>query len=365
MQPRQTRGFSGVALLCLAISVVGCAGRKARPMTATASPNPTPSTQAPPPTTSPTDQPAKPKLSTICRQAEDATGVIDETRQRLEETFCSATLWFDGLLGGEPDVDNARRVSGRVELSALHTEAEGFDPKARIRLRYDLPNLKKRFNVFLGRDDRDDFVQDRGEGFAIRSSVFGLDTEDKWLAGLGYSPPGRYLSKVDFRVGVRVKSASEIFAQGRWRRNYFVGEKSVWRLRETVFWENRDGFGSTTSMDLDRVLSQNYVLRWGTVGTFSEATDGVSWRSATLLYHYLGGSKAGAAEIFARGSTGSEVPVREYGARLIYRQAIGKPYFFGTAVAGYTWPRRDDDPVREGSTMVGLGVELHFGKPQD
>lgn len=364
MLPKPARGSWGLALLCFAMIAVGCAGRQAKPLTATASPQPQPATEVPPSAAPPTEPPAKPRLSTICRQAEDATGVIDETRQRLEETFCSATLWFDGLLGGEPDVTNAREVSGRVELSALHTEAEGFDPKARLRLRYDLPNLKRRFNVFLGRDDEDEFVEDRGEGFAIRSSVFGLDTEDRWLAGLGYSPPGRYHSKLDFRVGVRVKSATEVFAQGRYKRNYFVGEKSVWRLRETVFWENRDGFGSTTSMDFDRVLSKDYVLRWGTVGTVSEATDGMSWRSATLLYHYLGGSRAGAAEIFARGSTGSEVPVREYGARLIYRQAIGKPYFFGTAVAGYTWPRRDDDPRRDGSTMVGLGVELHFGQPK-
>jgi hypothetical protein len=363
--PQRRHWFAaGVALPAAGVVLLafGCAGRRAVPVThpptaetsAVATETPAPATEAP--------APAKRRLSDLCRQAEDAPGVIDEARQRLEESFCAATLWFDGVLGGEPDPTNARKVSGRVEVSALHTEAEGFDPKMRLRLRYDLPTLKRRFNVFLGRDDRDEFVEDRGEGFAIRSSVFGLESDEKWLAGLGYSPPGRFHSKVDFRVGARLKSESEIFVQGRWRRNFFTSENNVWRLRETVFWENRDGFGSTTSLDLDHVLSKNFVLRWGNVGTVSEVTEGLSWRTATVLYHNLGGARSGAAELFGRGSTGSEVSVREYGARVLYRQSLGKPYFFGTLVGGYTWPRREEDPERNGSTMVGVGLELHFGQ---
>lgn len=306
--------------------------------------------------------PAEPGLRELCRQQTDAQELLDETRQVLEETFCGATLWFDGLFGGEPDVKNARDVSGRVELSTLYTQAEGVDFKPRLRLRYDLPNLERRVNVFLGRDDRDEFVEDRREGFAVRSSVFGLETQDNWLAGLGYSPPGRWANKLDFRVGARLKTAPEVFVQGRYRRNIFIGDSDVWRFRETVFYENREGFGSTTSMDFDRVLQRNLLFRWGNVGTFSESTEGLSWRSAALLYHNLRRSRAVAGEVFVRGTTGAEVPLREYGTRLIYRQPVGKPYLFGELITGYTWPRFERDEPREGSAMIGLGVEMLFGR---
>lgn len=302
------------------------------------------------------------RLRDLCRQAPAERQLLDETRRVLEETFCGATLWFDGLFGGEPDLENAREVSGRVELSTLYTEFEGFTANGRLRLRYDLPNLERRVNIFLGRDDRDDFIEDRREGLAIRSSVFGLETQEKWLAGLGYTPPGRWSQRVDFRVGARVKSAPEVFAQTRYRRNVFVGTRNVWRFRETVFWQNREGFGSTTSLDFDRVLRHDFLLRLGSVGTVSESTEGLAWRSAALAYHNLRGLRAVAGELFLRGSTNADVKLNEYGTRAIYRQPVGKPYLFGELIVGYTWPRFERDQPREGSAMLGLGLEFLFGR---
>jgi hypothetical protein len=116
----------------------------------------------------------RPSLRELCRKPE-GNGFVDESRRRLEETFCGATLWFDGLFGGEPDLRNARAVSGRVELSTLHTDFDGTEYKGRLRLNYELPTLERRVRFFLGREDEDDFITDREEGFAIRSSVFGLE----------------------------------------------------------------------------------------------------------------------------------------------------------------------------------------------
>lgn len=307
---------------------------------------------APPPAT-------PPSLRELCRR-EGAEGFLDESRRVLTETFCGATLWFDGLFGGTPDVRSARAVSGRVELSGLHTDFKGFEGKARLRLNYDLPNLERRVRFFLGREERG-AVADRQEGFAIRSAVFGLDERDEWLAGLGYRPPGRYLERVDFRVGARVKSSPEVFVQSRYRRNFFLGQNDVWRFRETLFWENRDGFGLTSGMDWDRVLRRDLLVRWGNVGTWSEATQGVEWRSALVLYRNLRDLRAIAGEGFLRGATDAEVSFREIGVRGIYRHPLRKPYFFGDVIVGYTWPRERRDQPREGSAMIGVGFELLFG----
>lgn len=333
----------------VSITAAGCAGRQT-PATAPS--------EAPPPAPAPA---AEASLREACREGPVEENLLDNSRRVLEETFCGATLWFDGLFG-QPDIENARRVSGRVELSTIYTEADGTQPRARLRLKYDLPNLERRVNLFLGRDDRDDFVQGRQEGFAIRSSVFGVETEDRWLAGLGYSPPGRWRDRLDFRVGARLSTAPEAFVQGRLRRNVFLGNRSVWRLRETVFYENRDGFGSTTSADFDHVLRRTLLFRWGTVGTVSEATDGADWRSATVLYQNLGSRSALAYELFLRGSTGNDVAVREYGARGVFRRPLNREWLYGELIGGYTWPRESRDEPREGSALVGFGLELLFGR---
>lgn len=343
-------GRRPLCLLLSAVFAVGCAGRQ-KPATAPS--------EAPPPAAVTVEERS---LREICREGEPVEqSLLDNSRRVIAETFCGATLWFDGLFG-EADIENARAVSGRVELSTIYTEVEGADPKARLRLKYDLPNLDRRVSLFLGRDDRDDVVRDRQEGFAIRSSVFGVETEDRWLAGLGYSPPGRWKERLDFRVGGRVSSAPEIFLQGRLRRNVFVGERSVWRLRETVFYENRDGFGSTSSADFDYVLRRTLLFHWGTVGTASESTDGLDWRTATVLYQNLGSRSALAYELFIRGSTGADFDVREYGARGVYRRPLNREWLYGELIAGYTWPRESLAEPREGSATIGFGLELLFGR---
>jgi hypothetical protein len=307
-------------------------------------------------------EPQKTSLRDLCNQPGTSNGFVDASRRRLEETFCGATLWFDGLFGGTPDITNARATSGRIELSGLHTDFHGFDGRARLRVNYDLPNMERRVRLMLGRDDPEVIKTDRQEGFAIRSSVFGLEDRDEWLAGLGYRPPGRYLQRVDFGVGARVKTSPEVFVQGRYRRNFFLGRNDIWRIRETVFWENRDGFGTTASLDWDRVLRHDLLVRWGNVGTISEATDGLEWRSALVLYHNLRGWRAIAGETFWRGATDAEVKLREIGARAIYRHPLQAPHLFGDLIVGYTWPREEPHQKREGSLMVGIGFELLFGQ---
>ena len=287
---------------------------------------------------------------------------VERSQQLLLETFCEATLWFDGLFGGEPDVANARNVAGRVEVSALHTEMWGTETDVRLRLNYDLPTLERRLKLFLGRGDRDEFVSDRREGLAVRSSVFAVENEDRWLAGLGWSPPGRYKEKIDFRVGGNVSSSPEVFIQGRYRQNVFVGEGSVWRLRETVFYENRDGFGSTTGIDFDHVLRNDVLFRFSNIGTWSEGSEGLEWRSTGVLYRNLLRSRAAAAELFARGATGAPVELREYGGRLIYRHPLRRQSLFAEVVGGYSFPRELPGTRREGSAMVGVGLELLFGR---
>lgn len=310
------------------------------------------------------EEPDRPSLRELCHvdTPKDGPRILATSRQRLQETFCGANLWFDGLFGGEPDVQNARSINGRVELSSLYTEAEGVDVNPRLRLDYDLPTLERRLKLFIGREDRNEFVRDRHEGVAIHSSIFDLEEQDRWLAGLGYSLPGSWASRVDFRIGAKLRTSPEVFAQARYRHNWFVGERVVVRARETLFWQNREqGFGATTSVDVDRVLSDATLLRLNGLATISQDTEGTWWRTAALLYHNLPGNSAMAYETFVRGETGW-IPITEYGGRVIYRRALGYQWLFGEVIAGYTWPKLEPDERRQRSAMVGFGFELYFGR---
>ncbi|MGE0641922.1 MAG: hypothetical protein AB7G12_13930 [Thermoanaerobaculia bacterium] len=289
--------------------------------------------------------------------------LVDSAQRRLYETICGASLWFDGLFGERRNIASAQNTSGRLEISVLNSEYEGTKVRFRGNVRFDFPNLDRRWNAFLGRDDEADFIRDRSEGLALRSQFLDFADENRWLAGLGYSLPGTYKKRTDFRVGGKLGTEPEIFVQGRHRRNYLINANNLFHFRETIFWTNRDGFGSTTSLDYDHVVNRAMLLRWGNIGTVSEATDGLSWRSALLLYHSLGNARALAYEVFLRGETAYEVPLKEWGARTIYRQPLlHRDWLAGELVLGYSWPRFEVEDDRNGSLTVGLGLEILVGE---
>jgi hypothetical protein len=298
-----------------------------------------------------------------CRDSSDpAEPLIDEARRRMYETLCGAALWFDGLFGENQNVTSARRASGRLEISGQISEYEGTKFRTRGNVRLDFPNLDNRLNAFLGRDDEDDFVRDRNEGLALRSQFIPIETNERWLAGLGYSLPGSYRQRTDFRVGGKGGRTPEIFVQGRHRRNWVINPRNLWHFRETIFWTNRDGFGSTTVLDYDHLMTRSLLFRWGSAGTVSESTDGLDWRSAALMYHNLPKSRAIAYEVFIRGKSKSEVPLQEWGTRVIYRQQLlRRSWLAGEIVTGYSWPRFELEDRRKGSYTFGLGIEILIG----
>jgi len=288
---------------------------------------------------------------------------IDATRRRLFETSCSAALWFDGLFGDHGDVGAARRTSGRVELSALDSHYYGTKLKSKVNLRVKLPTMERRLEAFVGRDDEEDFVRDRNEGFALRSQFPALERDDRWVLGLGYGLPGSYRKRSDFRLGGKLGASPELFLQARHRQNWYLGDRTLWHFRETLFWTTRDGLGATTALDFDRVLTPNLLLRWGNIGTYSESTEGVDWRVTFILYQNLARGRAIAYEAFVRGETDEEVPLNEYGLRGIFRHPIGaRDWLFGELIFGYGWPREKIDESRRGSYLIGVGIELLYGR---
>ncbi|MGQ0528776.1 MAG: hypothetical protein ACT4PG_02975, partial [Panacagrimonas sp.] len=290
----------------------------------------------------------------------DNIEMIDDAARMLHETLCGASLWFDGLFG-ERNLDAARSAHGRLELSTTYSEYYGFKERVRLNVRVDLPNLKNRLSAFVGRDDEDEFVRDRSEGFALRSQFPSIDDRDEWLAGLGYSLPGNDRLKSDFRVGVRDLRETRAFVQYRVRYNAYSDQRNLLHFRLTPFYNTRDGFGITPGFDYSYVITNTRLLRWSNIGTLSDNTEGLDWRSALILYQSVGEGRGAAVEGFIRGATTDDVSVREYGGRLIYRHPLAQQRLFLELVSGYSWPREEIFEEREGSFLVAAGLELPFG----
>ncbi len=289
--------------------------------------------------------------------------MIGDAREGLDEMLCEANLWLDGLFtdGGDPLA--AQRTSGQLSMSTQFSERLGWDFKLRLRVRVDLRALEDRLSAFIGREPDADFVSGRSEGFALREQFPVLEDEDQWLAGLGYDIPSGYRLRSSFKVGARRLKDTEIFVRNRVQWNPIASPDHVFHIRAIPFWTNHDEFGLTAGFDYAYALSSRALLRFDTVGTVSDSTEEVDWRSVLVAYRSLASETGIAAEIYGIGDSGHREWMREYGLRAILRMPLSPQRLYVLFSLGEAWyqPPENDVP-RKTYFNSSIVLELPFGR---
>lgn len=286
---------------------------------------------------------------------------IDRMHRAIYRSVCGSAYWFDSFFG-EDNSDREREATfGRIALIPEWSDHDGFTARGRFKVRINLPRFEKRVNAFFGNYKEDEFAPDRTDNFGSLPEVFRDATDREWLAGLGYSPVGNGRRRFDIDAGVKISSPLDPFVRLRMKRHRFVGEFTLVRIRQTLFWRGEKGAGTTGHVDVERMLGPSFHVRWRAEGTLAETVEGVDWESGLILYQYLGANRALAYELLVEGETDAAVPVKEYGLRAIYRQSIFREWLFTEVRSSLTWPKDELSEVRNESFGVGFGFEILFG----
>jgi len=302
---------------------------------------------------------------------------LDKLQERLYRMTCTPSSWFDGLFGNDRFEDEYQNTHGHITLGTLWDHRTGFHRVTRAKVRVYFPNLSDRFNAFVGRIDEDQFFQqgndggsggDGGSGDQTTTlqtpEAFNRNIDDSTLLGLGYNEPLKKRGSFDADVGVRVRFPVDPYVRGSYRYAMPIGDRNLLRLRETIFWQETQRFGTTTRVDWDRVLTDNFFTRWTGSGTFSQETVGMQWYSTLTLYQILRHKRALAYELKSYGSTDNEVPVNNYGVTFIYRRSAWRDWLWIELRTGVDWPRDSLAEKRSSNLNAGLTFELRYFKPK-
>jgi hypothetical protein len=313
----------------------------------------------------PPDEEASPME--ICAQpAEDHASVLQRVRRSLTVTACASSAWIDGLFGDQIHYDDYHATYGTVTAGGIWSDYDGFDPRLRFRARLQLPQWDERISAFAGRVGEDDYISDtEGDFQALPTRQFGTLEEESVLLGLGYSSPERTGNDFDAGVGVRVDWPLDPYARARYEIVRAFAEKYVFSARETVFWQNTEGFGTTTRINLDRVISDRFLLRWSNVGKYTEQTIGLEWFSQMTLFQSIGLRTGLAWQAQIEGATDNEVPLTRNAVRLIMRRQLTPEWLILEVRGGVAWPRRKLTEEREASPEIGVAFEMQFGERRD
>jgi len=113
---------------------------------------------------------------------------------------------------------------------------------------------------------------------------------------------------------------------------------------------------------VERLLGERFLVRWTGSGTWTQNTEGAEWLSSATLYQNLGGGRALAYQVGASGESDNDVPLQDYGFRLIFRRRIYRDWLILELRSSITWPRETLLETRERNLGVGAAVEMQFGE---
>lgn len=278
----------------------------------------------------------------------------------LWRTSMRVDRWFGADL---PEDVYAQNTRGSITPIILWDEFKGFDHRFRFRVRMPLPHLDERYNAFIGTFDRDEFVTEREQqsGAIPRQRTGGGVEEDQTLLGIQYRErEGGARFEAD--AGIRIRSPIDPFVKGGYRFEHTTEGHIVLTFREIGFWQNSEGFGFTSRIDVERALDIDSLIRWTASGTISQESEGVRGYTSLTWYRALPENRGIAAQIFSSGEFDAPVPLEEYGLRVAYRKRIFRDWLVLELRPSVTWPRERRDEPRKASWGFGIGFEMFFGE---
>ncbi|MEJ2533919.1 MAG: hypothetical protein P8008_00190 [Gammaproteobacteria bacterium] len=286
----------------------------------------------------------------------------EDARELVRGTTCYTFRWFDSLFGDEVDYPE-EQVNGLVTVGGAYRQYDGFDSRFRFRVRAPLPNLDNRWNIFLGRGDDDALISDTDtqDPTFYNPGIANRDEEDSLLLGLGRGRRGGHRGW-DWSVGVRLRTPPVPYVKTHWFYYKAFSDNADFRFRQTFFWRDDDGFGTTTRGDYAWSIGPKDAIRVEAFATASEVTDGAEWYVGHTWYHLVNDRGAFSLRSFVNGETGAEVELNEFGFDFIWRQRFTRDWLYLSIGPSVTWPRYRAEEERELSLGFGAWLEMEFGQ---
>ncbi|MFO6423808.1 hypothetical protein [Motilimonas sp. KMU-193] len=279
----------------------------------------------------------------LCEYESQENTMLDKAYDYLNTKMCEPALWFDDFFVDERISEDARAgTMVRWYNDFKYTEGEGFDYKTRLSARVHIPKATKRLKLVFD-NDADDKVADLFPGSS---------DDTKNTLGLQYDWFVKGRSSLNFKLSFHPG------IEARYRYTYPISDATYARLTQKVYQKKKET-GSTTSVDLDHRLNENFLIRWNNFVKFSTEFDGSELGTGLTLYQYLSDKRALAYEASLYGKTQPYRFLANQRLAVRYRQNILRKWFFYEITPAIEWPKEEDEPRRDEASIT-LRLEVLF-----
>jgi len=287
---------------------------------------------------------------------------LDKAHQELYDAVWHSSMRVDRWFGSDQTAEVYQHGAyGSLAPALLWDEYSHVRTLLRFNANFPLPQLDERFHAFVGRVNPEEYITERDEPSGAFQRQYGPATEDETIFGLSFHQPRTQGGYFDAGAGMRIALPLDPYIKGSYVFEHGTSERGLVSLRETLYWERRDGAGVTSRIDLEKIFQLRWLVRWTASATRAQQSLGVRGYSAILAMRGFADRRAIAAEIGFDGATQAPVPLHDYGVKFAYRKAILRRWLIMEVRTSVDWPKDYVYQHRSRSLGVGVGFEMQFG----
>ena len=281
-----------------------------------------------------------PALSFAEDNAVSIMKTMDEKHAGIERSILDRVVRFDNFFGNVK-TENTRPPNYliRWQNSVRMEEGSHFKYRTNVRANFVLPRISEKLRVAIsGESEPEPFSaklpEDPGNPGFDRTLAKTRLVNTELRYGVVRTPT----VDVFLGAGVRLVRPLESFARSRFQYTHHLGDVSLVRFGETLFWKNTEKFGETTGIDFERLLTPKTLFRWSNAGTLAQESQGLEWGTELSLLQEL---SPRSAITFSGGAFGNTRPavVETYRILTRYRRNFLRSWLFYELEPEISWPR--------------------------
>ncbi len=280
----------------------------------------------------------------------ETPNTVDLVHDRVSKTVSSFSYRIDKFFGSKRSENSGNGTQIKLAYIISKTESEKLNHGGIVKYKLKLPYLESLLKVSFSTDPNEPADKKKEETKEVKEEVL---------------PPAKNIVvkrkprswSMNVNTGIKLEIPPQFFTNLSIRKSLFLGK---WELRgaQEFFWFSRDGFGETTSFDIDRPISRAVLFRLRNSATWTDSEDKFSSAHGPIVFWTLDEKKAVSFSATANGTSKPFWLIESYQSSINYRQLLYKKWFYLETGPSIVYQKSEDwTPVMS----YFLKLEVIFG----
>jgi hypothetical protein len=264
--------------------------------------------------------------------------------------------WVDKFFGDKRGLESASYDYLRLINQLVIREGESPEFRPRVKAKVILPQMKNTTSLLFSNDrssDNKDFASQQLEQNDINS-----DENNQLSAAINFQTKSSHKSKIDYRLGL--DSSLDLFAFARHSKPLVDKKNLDIENSNYLFWEEENGFGIATELELNQVLSEKNLFRWKYSILRAEKSQGNEWSNRFTLVDHPKDNTWITYDLSFRGKTELNYDVEQYRLAVRYRNRTAVKWLYYEIEPEIRFIRNERYLEREMVPGIALRLEIQF-----